>query len=385
MKILIALTYYRPHTSGLTIYTERLARALSARGHEVTILTSRYDRRLPGEESHEGIRIVRAPVWFKISKGVVMPSIGLLATRLARRADVLLLHLPQFDAAGIALRGRLFGKPTVLTYHCDLRLPFGIFNGLARAAVQTMNNLAALLSHRIVTNTRDYADHSRFLSRFRRKLRVIPPPVAVAFASESATDAFRREHRFEAGFPVIGMVTRFAAEKGIEVLLRAFPEVLSRHPDARIYFVGQYRDVIGEREYLARLLPGITAYEKKGQWRFLGLLSPEELSAFYRTIDVLCVPSLNSTESFGLVQIEAMMHGTPVVVSNLPGMRQPVLMHGMGEAFPAGDSAGLAAALRSVLTRKKQCLSTEELTAMYGPDAVAERYETLFAELLARK
>jgi len=49
MRVLIVLTYYRPHTSGLTIYAERLACALAQRGHQVTILTSRYDRRLPAE------------------------------------------------------------------------------------------------------------------------------------------------------------------------------------------------------------------------------------------------------------------------------------------------------------------------------------------------
>ncbi len=384
MKILVSLTYYRPHTSGLTIYTERLVRALAARGHEVTILTSRYDRALPAEERRDGVRILRAPVLCKISKGVVMPTIGLIATRLAFRADVLLLHLPQFDAAGIALRGRLFGKPTVLTYHCDLRLPLGMFNGLARAAVQTMNNLAALFAHCVVTNTQDYADHSRFLSRFRRKLRVIPPPVAVSMASDEAIERFRSAHRPAGAFPVIGMVTRFAAEKGIEVLLRAFPDILRAHPGARMYFVGQHKGVIGEREYLERLRPEIDAYAAKGQWRFLGLLPPEELSAFYRSIDLLCVPSLNSTESFGLVQIEAMMHGTPVVVSDLPGMRQPVRMHGMGETFAAGDSGALAAAVCSLLSARRLAPPDGALEAAYGPDAVARRYEALFEELLAR-
>jgi len=384
VKILVALTYYRPHTSGLTIYTERLAHALARRGHEVTILTSRFDRALPPEERHDGLRIIRVPVWFKISKGVVMPTIVLAAGRLAWRADAMLLHLPQFDAAGIAFWGRLFGKPIVLTYHCDLRLPLGIFNGFARAVVQTMNNLAALLSHIVVTNTSDYADHSSFLSRFRRKLRVIPPPVEITAASETAAAAFRNTYRPDSRFPLIGMVTRFAAEKGIEVLLRAFPEIIAAYPDAKILFVGQYRDVIGEREYLQRLLPEIARYEEKGQWRFLGLLPPEELSAFYGTIDLLCVPSLNSTESFGLVQIEAMMHGTPVIVSDLPGMRQPVLTTGMGATFRAGDSSALAAALRSVLGKKSDRGPARNLEAIYVPDAVARRYEEMFHDLSKR-
>ena len=69
MKILTVLTYYRPHTSGLTIYVERLARTLAAQGHQVTVLTSQYEPDLPREEVVDGVRILRAPVMLRISKG----------------------------------------------------------------------------------------------------------------------------------------------------------------------------------------------------------------------------------------------------------------------------------------------------------------------------
>jgi glycogen synthase len=59
MKVLIALTYYRPHTSGLTIYAERLARALADRGHRVTVLTAHYDKSLPREEHLHGVDVVQ--------------------------------------------------------------------------------------------------------------------------------------------------------------------------------------------------------------------------------------------------------------------------------------------------------------------------------------
>src|SRR5512136_3214103 len=128
MNILLALTYYRPHTSGLTIYAERLARGLAARGHHVTVLTSQFDPQLPFIERLDRVRVVRAPVLLRVSKGVIMPTFGFLANRFTYWADVLSLHLPQLDAAGIALRGRLTRKPTVLTFHCDLQLPPGPFN-----------------------------------------------------------------------------------------------------------------------------------------------------------------------------------------------------------------------------------------------------------------
>src|SRR5680860_1276610 len=99
----MSLTYYRPHVSGLTIYVERLGRALVARGHEVTVLTSQYDRQLPREEIVDGVRIVRVPVAMRVSKGVLMPTLGIHATRLVREHDVVSLHLPMFDAFGICL------------------------------------------------------------------------------------------------------------------------------------------------------------------------------------------------------------------------------------------------------------------------------------------
>ena len=62
MRILTVLTYYRPHTSGLTIYAERLARAFARQGHQVTVMTTQYDKSLPLEEVMDGVRVVRIPV-----------------------------------------------------------------------------------------------------------------------------------------------------------------------------------------------------------------------------------------------------------------------------------------------------------------------------------
>ena len=138
MKILQVLTYYRPHTSGLTIYVERLARALVQNGHEVTVLTSQYEESLPREEVVDGVRIVRVPVWFRVSKGVLMPAFGYQACVNAIKNDVIHLHLPQFDAAGVALRGRILRKPTVISYHSDLLLPLGLFTRLVNGVVHMM-------------------------------------------------------------------------------------------------------------------------------------------------------------------------------------------------------------------------------------------------------
>jgi glycosyltransferase involved in cell wall biosynthesis len=385
MKILTVLTYYRPHTSGLTIYAERLARAFARRGHQVTVMTTQFDPSLLLEETMEGVRIVRVPVAARISKGVIAPTFGLVATRLVAQHDVVQMHLPQFDAPGVALRARLLGKPAVLTYHCDLFLPPGFFNRFVNTVVDFQNNMAGMLSNHIVTYTQDYADHSAYLSRYASKLTPILPPVELPDPLSGAVEAFAEEHRVQERRPVIGMVTRFASEKGIEILLAALPTILKKYPKAQVLYAGQYQNVMGEQAYFDRLIPQIRRYELAGHWKFLGNLDPVDLAAVYPNLDVLTVPSLNSTEAFGLVQIEAMMNGVPSVPSALPGVRQPVMMHGMGRVARIGDPADLAACLLEVLDApEKYRGNPAAIKEIYDPDSVAAEYETLFQRLMKK-
>ena len=383
MKILTVLTYYRPHTSGLTIYAERLARAFVKRGHQVTVMTSQYDSSLLLEETMDGVKIVRVPVAARISKGVIAPTFGFVATRLAAQHDVIQMHLPQFDAPGVALRGRLLRKPGVLTYHCDLLLPPGFFNRFVNSVVDFQNNMAGILSNHIVTYTQDYADHSPYLSRYASKLTPILPPVELPNPLPRAIQAFAEEHHVKDRRPVIGMAARFAAEKGVEVLLDALPIILKKYPKAQVLFAGAYQDVMGEQAYSDRLMPRIREYEIAGHWTFLGNLDPIEMAAYYPNLDVLTVPSLNSTEAFGLVQIEAMMNGVPCVPSALPGVRQPVMMHHMGRIARIGDSEDLAACILEVLNEPgKYRADVESIKKAYDPDSVAAEYEKLFKRLM---
>lgn len=380
MKILEVLTYYRPWVSGLTIYVERLSRALVRQGHDVTVLTSQYDPSLPQYDVVDGVKIVRVPVLFRVSKGVIMPGFGPMAWKLAQQTDAIHLHLPQFDAPGVAARGRLLQKPVVLTYHCDLQLPTGTFNRLVDRVVQAQNNLAGRLADAVVTYTHDYGTHSPYLSQFvDQKLHIIPPPVELAPCTDAKTAVFRQTHALN-GRPVIGISARLAAEKGVEVLLNALPQILAAHPNAIVLHAGPYKDIIGEEAYAARLAPLFEKY--RSHYKLLGTLHGAELTAFYRNLDVLCVTSLNSTESFGLVQIEAMNNGVPVAACALPGVRQPVTMTGMGEVTPIGDADALAQAVIAILNDKAAFQRDSQLIAnTFSPDQTAVAYTTLFTQL----
>ncbi len=382
MRILTVLTYYRPHTSGLTIYAERLAKALVKRGHEVTVLTSQYEKHLPLEEEQDGVKIKRMPVLLRISKGVIMPSIGYKSWKEVIAHDVLLLHLPQFDAAGLAIRGRLLKRPTILIYHSDLTLPAGLFNRIVNIVIQLMNDIAARFTHKISAYTEDFANHSPYLRRFRKKVVVNAPAVEIPKANPSAIKAFKAEHNPENHSPVIGMATRVAAEKGVDILLKALPRIMEKFPKSKVFFAGQYEDVLGEEAYFDSLRPMLEKYQASGQWRFLGVLDMQQMAAFYQNIDVIVVPSTNSTETFGFVQIEAMMNDTPSVASDLPGVRQPVTISGMGRISPIGDPEALAENIIEVLhNRKAYAGDSEQLRRDFSPDASAQRHAALFEQI----
>ena len=381
MHILTALTYYRPHTSGLTIYAERLARAFARRGHEVTILTSQDDRQLPRLDHMDGVTVVRVPPLMRISKGLIMPAMPFTAWKLVRRADVVNLHMPQLDAAYVAWFGKLLHKPVVLTYHCDLRLPHGLIHAIANQVSHVANNMAAWGSDAIVCITRDYAEHSRYLSRYLEKVRVVDAPVELAPASAADIQAFRARVGIVEGQRIIGMAARMATEKGVEYLVQALPQVLEHLPEARVLFVGSYQNVVGEAEYIARILPQIEGL--KDHWSLLGNLSAVEMTAFFKTCEVLVMPSLNSTEAFGLVQVEAMSCGTPVVATDLPGVRVPVMSSGMGRIVPIADAGAIAQAILEIMAEPKRFRGNSgEISHKYSPNVVAAGYETLFNDIL---
>ena len=384
MHILTGLTYYRPHTSGLTIYAERIARAFARRGHEVTILTSQDDRRLPRLECLDGVTVVRVPPLMRVSKGLLMPAMPAEAWKLARRADVVNLHMPQLDAAYIAWIGKMMHKPVVLTYHCDLLLPHGLIHSVANQVSHAANHVAAWGSDAIVSLTRDYAEHSAYLTHYMDKLHVLDAPVELAPASEADIRAFRERFAIRPGQRIIGMAARLATEKGVEYLVQALPQVLEHIPDVRLLFVGSYQNVVGENEYAARILPQIDRL--KNHWSLLGNLSPLEMTAFFKTCELLVMPSLNSTEAFGLVQVEAMSCGTPVVATDLPGVRVPVKMSGMGRIVPVADAAAIAQAILDILSEPERYRGNyAEISHKYSPDVIAAGYEKLFEDILQKR
>ncbi|BCX03131.1 MAG: glycosyl transferase family 1 [Candidatus Roseilinea sp.] len=385
MRILHVLTYYRPHISGLTIYVERLSRGLARAGHQVTVLTSQYDRSLARSEIVDGVSIVRAPVLARISKGVIMPTFGVKLRRLLPQFDLVHLHLPQFDGAGIAINARLFGKPSLLTIHGDIRLPDTAFNHVVQPVIDLMNRIAGHNVDRVVSYTEDFARHSRYLLRYAHKLVVIPPPVEIELPGRADVEAFRQKwHVSNEQRPVIGMCARLATEKGVEILVRALEIIRETRPQARVIFAGPYKNVIGEEAYARRLQPHFDALGDA--WTFVGSLQGRELSAFFASCDVTVLPSLNSTESFGLVQVESMLCGTPSICSDLPGVRVPVQTTGMGEVTPIGNAPALAEAILRVCDNRAAYIKPRDFILQhYSTERTVRDYESLYSALIRER
>lgn len=371
----MSLDYYRPNISGLTLYVESLAKGLAGRGHEVTILTHAHVPGLAPEEDDAGVRILRAPVLARAGKALISPAIIAACRRELRHADVLHLHSPLVNAVPLALAGGAAGVPIVVTYHCDLKPPPGVVQRVIEALARGSQDFALERARTIVTYTEDYARNTPSLAKRISRVRWILPPV-VAPRGTGRTDEEIRACYGVRGKPVLLFLGRFAEEKGLPYLVGALPEIRRRFPETALVLAGEKDRVPGETvgERLAPLLAdplsGVVA---------TGPVPPEEIGDLFRIADLLVLPSTNSTESFGLVQVEAMLEGVPVVASDLPGVRQPVRMTGMGEIAPIGDVAGLARQIVRVLESPDSYRRPrEEIRSTFSLDRTLSDYEDVY-------
>lgn len=382
MKILISSTYFYPYSSGLSVYAMRLAEGLSERGHDVVILTSQYKDELATTELIGKFKVVRVPVSMRLSKGVLMSSLNKIASQWIEWADVVNLHLPQFESLLLSQFAKKLGKPILVTYHCDLVSRNG---GLVdRLAVKVTNALGRFVlkdANLIVQNSLDYAENSSLLSQFLEKVVEVPTPVKATKVSDERVDAFRQKYRIKKNEKVIGLAGRVAAEKGYEYLALALPGILEVFPDVRVVHAGNWKSVVGEQSYQIQVERFIEPFGKK--WTSLGYLSDEDFEAFFAVCDVLMFSSLNATESYGIVQIEAMTQGTPVVASDLPGVRQPVLQTGLGKIVPIKDPSAIANAVNEIFKKNNKARFVPTIfLEKFQQDAVARHYEELLAILV---
>lgn len=374
LRILVSLLYYLPHRTGLTLYVQRLAEGLVARGHQVTVVCSRHDPSRPPEAVENGVRVVRLPTLpIAISRGFLLPTYPWRVFRLMRQHDVVSVHTPMFETALVRLLAQVSGRPIVSTHHGDLVLPAGVGNRLVSAVMLGCYRFMARRVSTFVHHTWDYAQQSTWLGPTLDRLEVIPPLVELP-PPDSARVRFLRKTWAPNGEPLVGFAGRFVEEKRPDVLLRAMDVVAARHPGARLVFAGQH-DIPYER-YSQRHRELVE--RQRERLVLLGVLQePQAMADFYAACDVLALSS--DTECFGLVQVEAMLCGTPVVMTEIPGGRMPVRTTGMGVLAPRGDWEAIGGAILAILSDRRRFVRPRaEVAARYDLEASIDRYEKVF-------
>jgi glycosyltransferase involved in cell wall biosynthesis len=374
VRVLSILTYYAPHWTGLTVHVQRIAEALARRGHQITVLTSRYSRDLPrDEEVLNGVRVVRLWSPVRISRTMLMPAFPQAAWRLIGEHDVVNIHSPLPEAGLAAWLARARRKPVVVTHHGDVVMPGGLHNRLIEFCMRSVYQVAARCATAVIGYNQDYAECSTYLRPFLSKVRIIYPPIVIPKPDPIGVAAMRRAHGLE-GKKIIGYAGRFVEEKRPDLLIQAIPHLTERFPNLRVVFAGEYR--IRYEDFYERCAHMIDRYKERIV--FLGLLrDPQKVADFYDLCDVLALPS--GTECFGMVQAEAMLCGTPVVVSDAPGAREAVRVTQMGKIFPRADVPALAEALARVLARPEAYVKPrQQIAEVFSLAHTVDSYESVF-------
>ncbi len=375
LKILICLLYYVPHRTGYTIHVQHVAEALAARGHEVT---ARHSKQLARDEMVNGVRIVRLWAPIHLSRGMVMPAYPLALYQFMKRYDVIFTNTPMLETALVALMAQIAGKSVVSTHHGDLVLPPGLSNRIIQFTMFQLYKFMAKRAYRLIGYSHDYADNSYYLKPFMDKVSIIYPPILMSEPNREHSQQLRAEWSHEGG-PVIGYSGRFVQEKRPDLLIKSLDVINTKYPNARIVFAGEY-DIHYEHTWE---MHQALVEKYKDQLIFLGLLTDNQaLADFYGALDLLVLPS--DTECFALAQVEAMLCGAPVVMTDTPGGRVPVTETGMGIIVPRGDSQAIGRAVLDILAEPKNYQKPRELILRtFNFEETINRYERQFRRAAA--
>ncbi len=368
MKIALVSPYDMAYPGGVGRHIAGLSGQFRQLGHEVVIIAPSSAER--DEVDEEGI--------YRIGRVTSVPTNGSIARitlslRMANRVRQI-LHREQFDVVHLHEPLMPALPPTVLkcsqtvnvaTFHAFRQSSYGYFYG--RPYLRRIFNR---LDGRIAVSRAAWEFISSY---FPQTYSIIPNGVDLS-RFQSAIEPIER---FRDGRLNILFVGRLEKRKGLAYLLRAYPYIKRRVPNSRIIVVGgQGRHSQQYRAYAeAHGLRDIV---------FVGQVSDDELPRYYATADVFCAPSTGG-ESFGVILIEAMAMGKPIVASDIDGYRQVVTDGVHGRLVPPRDERLLADALCSLLEdpalRARYAAAGLQAAGAYGWERVAGRVLAYYDEV----
>lgn len=375
MRVAHVTSYFDPHVGGVETHVRELARALRRLGVDVTVITADTEGAGPRGE-FAGVEVVRVAPRSTLFKTPSMPAaVEALASG---KFDLVHSHSPPPLAAYRAAKGaRRARVPHVLTFHCDPEIPLPFGGLIADAYRLTLGRATLRRTDRLVSTTASYASTSRYLWNYSPT--VVPNGVDASFFRPGRpSEGVASKLPGAPGFRIL-FVARLVQHKGVEQIIDAM-RLLAPPASLLVAGDGDRRRVLEAR---ARASPAADRIF------FLGPIPLADLPDIYRACDVFVLPSVSRLEAFGIVALEAMACGLPVVASNIPGVREVVSDGVEGLLANPLDTKDFADAIHELLVnplkradlgRNGRAKVIREFTWERVADRVMEIYESLLAE-----
>ena len=376
MNILQVSPYFHPHLGGVENHVYHLALKLKERGHQVTVLTSR----LPGTKEEEevgGLRVVRERAWGFPMSTPICPGIKRRVRDLA--ADLVHAHTPPPLDSYYAAKGcARIGRPLVLTYHCDPIVSGPLGNLLLRVYRRVWAPATFRRATRVIVTTKSYAATS--LVAWMHEHDVVQQAVDTGVFRPTGTGAALREKLKVGDDVVVLFVGRMVPHKGVQHLIRAIPHL---DKNVRLWLVGDGPE-LGRMKALAR------ADGTASRATFLGRVSDDELPSYYDACDIFTLPSVSRLEAFGIAALQGMSTAKPVVVCDIPGVREVVStgVHGLvaEPANPESLAGCINLLARDPEGRKLMGLrARERVEQEFAWSEVVGKIEKIYDEVLDRQ
>lgn len=326
--------YFPPDTGGIERVTASLAKGAVIAGHNVSVVCFGKTPSVE-KEFFGGVRITRVPISKLLASQPLAFKYFLKCLSAAKEADIVHLHAPNMLGALCTLF-----TPTktqvVVHWHSDI-----VNKGLLGKLVRPLEYVLLHRANSIVTTSKMYTDASKTLAPFKKKITVVPigiPDVKhkIKYCKIPAT----LETKI-AGRKIILSVGRLVPYKGFNLLVKAAQQLPN---DSVVVIVGdgllqqELQEFIEDDGFNERIL-------------MAGRLSDAELHALFKRATIFCIPSINRAEAFGIVILEAMAYGLPVVAFDIPGSGVPwVNQHGLsGLNMPVVNVDALANGCNQIL------------------------------------
>jgi len=372
MKILHVGKYYPPEMGGIESVLYECVQGLRRLGHEVDVICATNDPKLAGFEMEiGGARIYRYHSYGTCFRTSLAPGLVRKLRQIKDDYDAISIHMPNpLPVFGLFGAGHL--PPLILHWHADVSN-----YGFAYKCYSYLERFLLDRCHAVVVATQAHFTTSPVLSGYPGKIREIPYGITVADLHASRLARVPILEQF-AGKKIIFALGRFVPYKGFNVLIRAAALL----PDDHVVIIGGKGP---EHEACGRLIEQLGLASKV---KLAGMIPTSELGAYFQACSVFCLPSVSQAEAFGVVLIEAMSFGKPVLASELGNGVDIVVGHGeTGLKVPAGDPALLAQSLVSLIDDEERYArfslrAKVRFEKEFTSDIMSQRLADLYQETL---